>query len=55
MLSTKGSAKVGQSIYFTVVINGGTSEYVGLYEIDLEENTLSEVARDNQCRTRLLF
>lgn len=49
VLSTKGSAKVGQSIYFTVVINGGTSEYVGLYEIDLEENTLSEVARDNQC------
>lgn len=49
VLSAKGAAKVGERIYFTALINDNGLEYVGLFEIDLETNTLSEVSKDAEC------
>ena len=49
VLSTKGAAKIGERVYFTAVVNNNGNESVGLYEIDLGANTISEVARDTEC------
>ena len=49
VLSTKGAVKTGEGVYFTAVVYANGDEAVGVYEINLATNTISEVERDVEC------